>query len=111
MSSLKAAMYAFERAHEMEEAALELLRVATADSEPAPFRLVILRAGQYHRAFAVEGIAGYWTREECNLDAAASRIVANLSDVRDESELCGHCFGPLEEGHDDGASDVGGVPV
>lgn len=100
---MKAAVYALERAHETLDKAIALIKVANADTEPAPFAVVLTRdksSGQIHRRGRIEGIPGYMTFGRCNLErdtAGAFEVIRDLSTVRDESDLCQHCFGPLDE--------------
>lgn len=79
--------------------AVELLRAVTADTEPVPHQAVLLRnvsSGERHRAFVVDGMTGYWTREECQIDDIGEfRVVPNLADVVETSDMCGHCL-PLD---------------
>lgn len=101
MSSVKAAWYAYDRAEEIREKAVALLRVATAETEPAPVSIVLTRAGngKIHRAARIHGIPGLMRFEADNLDDAsgAFEVIPDLSHIRDEEDLCARCFGPLDE--------------
>lgn len=76
------------------------LEAAVADTEPAPVSIVLMQAkdgGKIHRAARIEGIPGLMTFEGDNLDWTDYKVLADLSRVSDEADLCRRCFGVIDE--------------
>jgi hypothetical protein len=85
--------------------ALSELELAMADSEPAPFSVVLTKdrsSGRIHRRGRIVDIPGLMSFEGCNLDQAGTfDVIPDLSHVSDESVLCVNCFGPSDPGDHD----------
>lgn len=97
-----AALRALKVSQENAAAAVKLLEEATADTEPAPISVVLVRDesnGRIHRRARIHGLPGLMSYESDNADRAGSfTIIPDLSQVSDDLDLCGRCFGEADYG-------------
>src|SRR5262245_37539882 len=81
--------------------AMNDLELAIADSEPAPFSVVLVQdrsSGRIHRRGRIEGLPGLMAFEGDNADAAGTfDVIPDLSHLTDEGALCVRCFGAVDE--------------
>ena len=70
------------------------------DTEPAPVSVVLVRDesnGRIHRRARIHGLPGLMSYESDNADRAGSfTIIPDLSQVSDDLDLCGRCFGEID---------------